>query len=391
MTLSLIIPSRSHNHRVKYNKKLAIKNFVSKYKVPFDIDDDAIDLRTMAENYTNGIVPLEDIAQALDVLAGPGPRTTANLYDPQDPHSLSPRFGYVSWQELYLMPIFQRDVMWNHIKKIFQFFDPSCVSVPCAIKITIDGKVYYLVWDGHHTLQVCNRQNYKSYPIWYIDIDVIPQSEIDASNVGGSTPEERRIRYGIWKAGNNMRNINSKLKRSLHPYDDFMIGYETGDPVYNSVMNIYKKYKVTPKRHHTGFRGLSSHKTTLECYDLADKYGNRGRYLDRSLSFHTTHWNSPITIEIYRPMSYLYQLAETQGFVLDEQFDQELGDLLINLYGDSESAQAKIKESYWTKLSTGNGVALTQDKQRVLSGLINLYNQHVGRLKLPAPEWIWQV
>jgi hypothetical protein len=90
-------------------------------------------------------------------------------------------------------------------------------------------------------------------------------------------------------------------------------------------------------------------------------------------------------------MSYLYQLAETQGFVLDEQFDQELGDLLINLYGDSESAQAKIKESYWTKLSTGNGVALTQDKQRVLSGLINLYNQHVGRLKLPAPEWIWQV
>lgn len=391
MTLNLIPSSRTHTHQVKYNKKLAIKNFLSNYKVQFDIDDDAIDLRTMAENYTNGIVPLDDISKAIDLLAGPNATINVPPYDPQDPTSLSPRFTYVNWAELYLMPIFQRDVMWNHIKKIYQFFDPSCVSVPCAIKITIKDKVYYLVWDGHHTLQVCHRQNYQTYPIWYIDVDGIPQEEIDSSNFKGNTPEERRIQYGIWKAGTNMRNINSKLKRSLHAYDDFMIGYETGDPVYTSIMNIYRKYNVIPKRHPTGPRALTTHKTSIECYDLSDKYGNKGRYLDRALSFHTIHWKSPITLEIYRPMSYLYQLAETQGFVLDEQFDIELGDLLINLYGDSASVQEKIKESYWGKLSTGNGVVLTHDKQRVLSGIINLYNQHVGRLKLPSPEWIWQV
>lgn len=43
--------------KTKVNKKQAIRAFVSKFKTQFDMKDDAIDLRTMADNYDNGIIP----------------------------------------------------------------------------------------------------------------------------------------------------------------------------------------------------------------------------------------------------------------------------------------------------------------------------------------------
>lgn len=376
--------------KIKYNKKSAIKSYLKKFRTRFEMEDDAIDLRTMAENYDNGIIPLEEIAEAIGVLAGPQYNQSQYApYDPQDPSTLSPRFAYVKWHELFLMPIFQRDVMWNHIKKIFQAFDPSCISVPCAIKITIAGKTIYAVWDGHHTLQTCRMRNYQSFPIWYIDIDAVSEDEVEAA--GFPRTVDGRIRYGIYKAGNNMRNINSKFKRQLSPYDDFMIGYETGDQDFVAMVNIYNKHGVKPKRHNTGPYAISQHKTAEECYRLEDTNGVKGRFLDRALAFHVKHWKSPLTMEVFRPMAYLYQRAELQGIKLDEKFDEEFGKLLIKLYGDSESVQEKIKDSYWTKLQDGRGEVLTHDKQRVLAGFINLYNQKIGRLIMPTSDWVWKV
>ena len=378
----------------KYNKKQGIKQFFSKkgYTVRFDMEDDAIDLRTMAENYSdkNGIIPLSDISEALGVLAGPNfYNGTVSEYDPEDPDNLSPRFTYVKWSQLYLMPVFQRDVIWNHLKKIFAHFDHSSVLVPCAIKITIDGVTMYIVWDGHHTLQAMHLRNYKSYPVWYLDIDAVSLDRVEEA--GYPATIEGRIKYAIYRAGSNMRNINSKFKRTLSPFDDFMIGYETGDQTFVSMMNIYRKHGVIPKRHNTGIFALSQHKTAEECYNLSDTQGVRGRFLDRALAFHVKHWKSPLTMEVFRPMAMLYQKAETEGFVLDAKFDDEFGKLLIKLYGDSESVQELIKESYWTNLPSGRGKTLTHDKERVLSGFINLYNQQIGRLLIPVADWVWKV
>ena len=393
--MRLVTPkSRPKKAVVKYNRKQAIRQFFAKkkYTVRFEMEDDAIDLRTMAENYAhkNGIIPLSDISEALGVLAGPNfYNGSIAEYDPEDPKNLSPRFTYVKWDQLYLMPIFQRDVIWNHLKKIFSHFDPSSVLVPCAIKITIDGVTMFIVWDGHHTLQAMHLRNYKSYPIWYLDIDAVSMDTV--KEAGYPETAEGRIRYAIYRAGSNMRNINSKFKRSLSPFDDFMIGYETGDQAFVSMMNIYRKHGVVPKRHNTGAYALSQHKTAEECYNLADAQGVRGRFLDRALAFHVKHWGGPITMEVFRPMAYLYQKADTEGLILDTKFDEEFGKLLIKLYGDSESVQEQVKISYWNNLPNGRGKTLTHDKERVLSGFINLYNQEIGRLLMPAADWLWRV
>jgi hypothetical protein len=389
-----------------YNKKQAITAFVNKYPRKFEMKEDAIDLREMAENYENGIIPLEDIRQA--ILTVVGPKYQHLQIPPHDPKAIiNPQFGYVSWDECYLWPIFQRDVAPNHVEKIFKGFDPTCIIVPCAIKLTLkNGKTVYCIWDGHHTMQVCKMRNYTMFPTWYIDIDHIPLTVIE--NAGFGDTDEDRIRFGAWLAGTNMRNINGKMKRPLSPYDDFMIGIETRDQQYVSMKNILTKHGCVPKRNASCAGAFTQIKSGIECYELEDSNGNQGTFWDRALQFHVTNWKmSHLVLEMFRPMTYLYHHAHLEGFKLPSQFDEELAALLIDRWGDAESIQEGIKVSYNAALSVGQvtGQIPDHDKVRVLNGIINYYNQSKGKVitrrdgstitisgfLLPLPTCQWKV
>lgn len=379
-----------------YNKKQSINTFVSKFKHKFEMKDDAIDLREMAKNYPNEIVPLEDIHNAIVTVIGPRYAVEDPSYDPSGgaiityPNAnISPRFGYINWSEGYLWPIFQRDVAPNHCEKIFKTFDHTCVIVPCAIKITLkDGKTIYCIWDGHHTIQVCRLKGYDKFPVWYIDIDHIPLEDIENAGFGAS--DEERIKYGVWLAGTNMRMINSKNKRQLSPYDDFLIGVETRDQQYVSMMNILKKNSCVPKRHATCAGAFTQIKSGIECYEFDD-----GVSWDRALRLHRTTWTAaPLELEVFRPLSMLFHRAKTEGFNLDDKFEKELMALLVKKYGDAESVQTSIKESYWKAYNAPGklkGNIPEHDKERILAGIINLYRQSGGKVMLPEPTCQWRV
>lgn len=387
-----------------WNKKQSISAFLRKYEVQFEMKDDAIDLRTMAKNYPNEIIPLEDIFQAVTAVIGPKYLTPKAPYDPSGgaeitykDSTVSPRFGYIEWTDSYLWPIFQRDVAPNHVEKIYKDFDPTAVIVPCAIKITLaNGKTIYCIWDGHHTLQVCRLEGYTKFPVWYIDVDSIPLSTIE--NAGFGTTDADRIAYGAYLAGTNMRRINGKNKRPLSPYDDFLIGVETRDAQYMSMMNILRKNNCVPKRHATCEGAFTQIKSGIECYELADTYGNKGQFWDRALKVHRSTWTkAPLTLEIFRPLSMLYHRASIEGFSLDADFDKELTAMLVKRWGDPESVQEGIKDSYsvayhdttGTNKLTGN--VPEHDKERVLAGIINFYKQSGGKTLLPAPTCQWRV
>lgn len=391
--INLVAASNRKSRRTvkKLTKKQAIKQWLLNFPKKFEVKEDAIDLREMSENYPNGIIPLEDIHTGLKVATG-----TEDLevdeYDPEsDKHS--PRFTYVTWEQLYLWTLFQRDVAPNHVLKIIRSFLHSCVSVPMAIKMTIEGKVYYFIWDGHHTLQAMRFKGYKKFPVWYIDIDEVDIEEIENAGFGGDN--QGRIEYGIWLAGRNMVNINSKIKKLLSPYDQFQIEKDTKDAQALSIMNILSNNKCEPKRHPTSAGAWTQIKAGIECYELEDRNGNvTGQFWDRALNFNRTHWpRMPLILEIFRPMSYLYQKAHVQRLTLDPAFDKELANALIKRYGDADSAQAAIKESYERALlnNQGSGTLLANHREIVMAGLINIYNQDVGRIALPPADYIWKV
>lgn len=364
------------------------------------MENDAIDLRTMAENYPHKIIPLEDIHQAIIAVVGPkfqnrGPFT----YDPSGGVDItypagtpSPRLIYANWDELFLWTLFQRDVAPNHTVKIDEDFEHTAVIMPCAIKFTIEGKVYYCVWDGHHTLQVCRLQGYAKFPLWVIDVDHVPFSVI--TKAGFAATAAGRIHYGVWLAGTNMIRINSKNKRKLNPYDEFMIRLECRDSVALAIDAILKKNGCTPKRHSKVAGAFTQIKSGEECFELEDKFGNKGMYFDRALEFHRATWPaSPLTLEVFRPLSYLYHRAAIQGKTLDATVDAELANLLVTEYGDSETVQASIKASYDNAVynGLGHGVPLATHREQMVDGFINLYNQKVGRAVLPVPEYTWKV
>jgi len=373
-----------------------IKEYQQNFKYKFDMDSKAIDLREMMKNYDVGIIPLEDIHKAIKVVYDPGkPKTPVDPYKgasiTHNSHIVASQTNFVEWKDLYLWPLFQRDVSPNHIKKIYQDFDPTAVITPCVVKFTVKDKPYYCVWDGHHTLQDCRFAGYTTFKIDYIDIDDITDDKIKAD---GWDPADR-LGYGIWLAGSNMIRINSKNKRPLHAYDEFMIKLETKDRDTVSIMNILKKHQVVPHRKSKAEKSLTQIKSAIECYELSDSNGVKGRFLDRALKFHTTIWpNAPIELEMFRPMAYLYQVADLEGNVLDNVWDNEMANLLTSTYGDPWSVQEKLKISYHRAVEDGigKGKIAQHDRERVLNGLLCLYHQRGGKnTHTPQPAYRWQI
>lgn len=385
-----------------YNKKQAIVNYVKQFQFPFDMKEDGIDLREMSKNFGNGPIPVEEIHKAIVTVLGP---TYHNLTFGKDPSGGSylgyaegkrPKeyFDYINWHEIYLWTIFQRDVAPNHVEKIYKDFDESSVIVPCIIKITLtDGKKVYCVWDGHHTIQVCRLQGYTKFQAWIIDLDQFTTAEIE--NAGFGDTDEERIKFGCWIAGKNSRRINGLMKRMMHPYDDFMIGLETRDAKFVAMYNILNTHACMPKRHATCAGAWTQIKSGIECYDLEGLQGpSNGLFWSRAIAFQRKNWKkSSLTLELYRPMSYLYQWANIQGFALPAAFDAELAKMLIKEWGDTESIQEGIKESYWRAVNdkTLVGEQPQHDKFRVLTGIINFYKQKGGKVLLPSPTCQWVV
>jgi len=390
-----------------WNQKTAIRNFLANYRVKFDIEPDIVDLRTMSHNYsaTHGIVPLEDIHQALLCVLGPNYNPTK--FPPFNPNNgyfvtadikgngTVPKLAYVTWEQLFLFSIFQRDLAPKHVAKIYKDWDDTAVVIPCAIKFTLDGKVYYCLWDGHHTVQTARLRNYQEFPVWYIDIDEVDPAVIIAS--GFKNTEQGRIDYGCWLAGKNMIRINSTNKRGLEHYDRFMIQYDTKDAKAVKINRIINTTGCVTKRKAKIPGSWTQINSGEECFDLLLGNGraSNGIFWKHALEFHRKVWPAaPLTLEIFRPMSYLYQAFEHGNYTLDADFDIELENILATKYGDPDTSQKAIKESYENAIinNLGRGRLLKNDTEIVMNGLINLYNQNCGRLAvIPQADYVWSV
>ncbi len=387
-----------------WNQKTAIRTYQQQFQVKFDMEADAIDLRTMANNYNHGIIPLEDIHKGIMAVLGPNFNPALHQsYDPSDGYSAvlsvpglyAPRFTYVEWDQLFLYSIFQRDVAPKHCAKLKKDWDHTAVLIPCAIKFTLGGKIYYCIWDGHHTLQTAKLMNYTKFPVWFIDIDAIPSEAIKAAQFEDT--EEGRIKYGAWVAGRNMIRINATNKRPLEHYDRFMIQLETEDAHAVAMKRIVDATGCSVKRKAKTARSWTQINSGEECFDLTLGNGlpSNGVFWKHALEFHTTVWPlAPLQLEIYRPLSYLSQAFNVGNYPIDAQFDKELETILTTKYGDPETAQISIKASYNNALTNnlGRGHLLKNDREIVYNGLINLYNQNCGRIvAIPQASYVWQV
>ena len=242
-----------------------------------------------------------------------------------------------------------------------------------------------MLWDGHHTAQEMKRQNYTSIPMWYIDTAMITDETVEEA---GFTD---RVEYAVWLAGQNMIRINSRNKRKLHAYDEFMILLETKDGPTTAMHNILKATGFVPKRNANTPNAFSQIKSGQTIFEMSDDYGVKGKYFKRALAFHNKTWKKAAAeLEVWRPIALLYKMAEVESFVIDEEFDNELGKLFIEEWGDPASVQLGLKEQYENALHTkGFTNPRDHDQWRVYDAIVNLYNSKVGRIQLPQAQCRW--
>ena len=356
-------------------KEQRIAKYLAPFATKFEMEDSYIDLRTMSENFPNGIIPNKDIGEAVSAVLGASPIPRLSV----DPQLLNvPKFAWVAMDDIAINPRFQRDVMPNHIAKIESLFKAETIIVPCAIKDPVSGK--YLFWDGHHTTRVCERQGWTHMPCWYTE------AQIDDSH---SVEEATKIL--ISHAGNSMITINKSGKRELSLYDAHMIGVDCGHAEPVVIQNICDANNVRVRKASSKAGDISHINHLYGAYGLVQSSsGIKGIYLARALRFCRATWPKEIIQPIVMfSMARLYQHTEMQtGVLLPTTFDDELGTILKKKYGPAEvvhDEQTGFKAQFIQQFGS-----LAGHPEVVTSGLILTYNKHgKGGYKLAQPEAVY--
>lgn len=352
-------------------KEQRIRAFLANYVTQFDMEDSAIDLRTMALNYPNGIIPSDDIGDAVSAVLGASAIPRGSV----DPRKLKvPQFDWAPMTDTGIDPRFQRDVAPNHVGKIEIDFQPDMIIVPCAIKDPKTGK--FLLWDGHHTTRVCDRMGWSHIPVWYTEADI---------NDAHSLAEAEKIL--ILKAGRSFLTINKKNKRPVSNYDAHMISVECGESEAVTVQRIVDANNCQVKKASKKAGDISHIEHLYGAYDLVQaSSGIKGIYLARSLKFHRDTWpKEEVRGIMMLAMARLYQQTELQtGVLLPADFDIEFGNILKNpkLYGHSEKVHTRLKEQFEDHFGS-----LGAHPVVVTSGLVLTYLKHNTKgYKLAQPE-----
>lgn len=358
-------------------KEQRIAKFMAPFATKFEIEDNAIDLRAMADNYPNGVIPNKDIGDAVSAVLGAAPMPRLSI----DPRALNvPKYAWVAMDDIGIDPRFQRDVMPKHIAKIEPLFKVDTIIVPCAIKDPVSDK--YLLWDGHHTTRVCERQGWTHMPVWYTEADI---------NDKHSLEEATKILRS--HAGNSMITINKSGKSPLDRYNEHMIRVDCEHSEALIVQNICNANNVRVRRSSSKAGDISHIEHLYGAYNLVQSStGIKGIYLARALKFHRTTWpKEEIRAIVMLSMARLYQRTELEtGVLLPTSFDDELGNILKKKYGPSEAVHDETT-GFKAQFIQHFG-SLAGHPEVVTSGLILTYNKHgKGSYKLSQPETTYSV
>lgn len=353
-------------------QKQAVAAVMAQYQHKFSVDETAIDLREMAKNFSNGIIPSEKIAELINAILDNRKNTKKAAprasIDPRKA-GFTPKFAWIGIVDTAINPIFQRDVAANHVGKIELVFDPKKIIVPCAIKDVNTGK--YLIWDGHHTVRVCERQGWSHIPIWYIEADTTKL-----------TPEEAE-RELILLAGRAFLAINEQNKRPVSPYDSHYISYECGEPEAVILQNIVASSRCRVARNDSKPGNITHVSNLKTAYALTSPQGMKGVYLNRTLAFHRKVWpHEAIRGVTMLSLAMMYQTIEVQtGSAPDAKFDTELAAVLKKIYGPSKIVAEELLAQYTKAWPNGRDSI----PSAVMSGLMLTYTKHVGRLNIGSP------
>lgn len=315
--------------------------FLSKFKHQFLIEEAFIDCKEMSKNYAHGLIPMTDLADAVDAVSGPW-QGRINQYNSKTPAgkilelvNLVPKFEMVSVKNLFSHPSFNRDTSPNHcIKLEMDWLDQFAM---CGLGIKMPAKYGGAVYNADTTHTGVNRirRGDKDLPMWVAEVP--DQGNFDDTH-----------EYALFIAGHLFLAINVRNKRGVDIFDQHFIKVACGIYPAPQIQEIVDRVpNVMIRRAGNKISGaIHNLNETYMTYDLDAKTATPGALLERSLNWLMRNFKHQ-SIDGCLLTSFAMLMQENLKLGIDWTVEQEdnLANFLSRRYTTANRAQLEIKNA----------------------------------------------
>lgn len=319
----------------------SLGQFLSKYAHKFDVEEAFIDCKEMSKNYSNGLIPMKDLADAVDAVSGSW-QGRINQYNSTTLagkvltlHNLVPNFEMVPMTKLFSHPSFNRDTSPNHcIKLEMDWLDQFAM---CGLGIKMPAKYGGAVYNADTTHTGVNRirRGDQELPMWVAEVP--DQGNFDDTH-----------EYALFIAGHLFLAINVRNKRGVDIFDQHFIKVACGIYPAPQIQTIVDNVSgVTIRRAGNKIAGaIHNLNETYMTYELDAKTATPGALLERSLSWLIRNFKHQ-SIDGCLLTSFAMLMQENLKLGIDWTLAQEdsLANLLSQRYTTANRAQLSIKDA----------------------------------------------
>lgn len=339
----------------------SVLNFLSNYKHPFTIDPAFIDCTDMSKNYKDGLIPLVDLAAAVDATVG---QWQGRINQYPGLVNLKPYFTNVDVKHVYSHPAFNRDTSPNHCSKLERDWFEQFATVGLGLKLPTKYGDIILNADTTHTGISRIRQGETTLPFWLADV---PDQ--------GSF--ETTFNLALLMAGHLFLAINVRNKRGVDVFDQHNIKVATGIYPAPQIQNIVNNTRgVVIKRAGNKIPGaIHNLNETYMTFELDRTTPNPGKLLETSLKWQVRNFrHQSIDGCLLTSFAMLMQENADIGINWTQAQQDALATELINRFNTSNAAQLGIKKACLLLNKNRPGFVALDNNYVVSNGLSHIAN-----------------
>jgi len=349
----------------------ALPNFLSKFKHSFTVEEAFIDCKEMSKNYTHGLIPLTDIAAAVDATVGPWQGRVNQYVDKLFKMiNLTPYYADVDVNHVFSHPSFNRDTSPNHCAKLERDWFDQFAMVSLGLKMPAKYGDIILNADSTHTSTNRIRQGKSKIPFWIADVP-------DQGNFDDT------FAYALFMAGHLFLAINVRNKRNVDIFDQHFIKVATGIFPAPQIQAIVDKVQgVSIKRAGNKIAGaIHNLNETYNTFELDESETKPGALLEESLSWHVRNFKMQ-SIDGCLMSSYALLIEENESANIKWNNAQKdrLAAELTKRFHTANKSQLEIKKACLLLDKNRPGYVALDPNYVVSNGL-----KHIAKaLKLPT-------
>lgn len=316
--------------------------YLSKFNHKFDIEEAYIDCKEMGKNFPNGLIPLKELALAVDSVHGPW-QGRINQYSNNDPvnqaltlFNLVPHFEMIPIDKVFTHYSSNRDTSPNHCLKLeMDWFDQFAM---CNLGLKLPEQYGGIVINADSTHTGVNRirKGDTELPFWVAEIP--DQGDYD-----------RTFLYALFVAGHLFLAINVRNKRNADIFDQHFIKVACGifpAPQIQNIVNSVSGVQIRRGGKNVA-KAIHNLNETYLTYELDRGSAFPGSLLKESLEWQVNNFpHQSIDGCLLTSYAMLILANQKQGIVWNNSESTTLAQILKNRYNTARNIQLKIKEAY---------------------------------------------